>query len=214
MQPASACPWCIALKGPRRRERFSRLMRSISHREGHCARSGVSPLRLPDCAEGVPHQRLGAERCRRRVRWCPRARAELVDEFIMEPSDNPPAASRVEEIDIKEVPLEDFDSFEIRFSDDDAVEETTLVSPELATCEDCACASCLSTPTIAATGIRSSTARTAGHASPSSTTCPMTGWPRPWRPSPCARSAPPSTPIRSTAASTPSPMPALNVALR
>lgn len=63
--------------------------------------------------------------------------SKLVDEFIMELSDNPPAASRVEEIDIKEVPLEDFDSFEIRFSDDDAVEETTLVSPELATCEDC-----------------------------------------------------------------------------
>ena len=41
----------------------------------------------------------------------------LVDEFIMELSDNAPAASRVEEIDIKEVPLEDFDSFEIRFSD-------------------------------------------------------------------------------------------------
>ena len=63
--------------------------------------------------------------------------SKLVDEFIMELSDNPPAASRVEEIDIKEVPLEDLDSFEIRFSDDDAVEETTLVSPELATCEDC-----------------------------------------------------------------------------
>ena len=63
--------------------------------------------------------------------------SKLVDKFIMELSDNPPAASRVEEIDIKEVPLEDFDSFEIRFSDDDAVEETTLVSPELATCEDC-----------------------------------------------------------------------------
>lgn len=63
--------------------------------------------------------------------------SKLVDEFIMELSDNPPAASRVEEIDIKEVPLEDFDGFEIRFSDDDAVEETTLVSPELATCDDC-----------------------------------------------------------------------------
>ena len=63
--------------------------------------------------------------------------SKLVDEFILELSDNPPAASRVEEIDIKEVPLEDFDSFEIRFSDDDAVEETTLVSPELATCADC-----------------------------------------------------------------------------
>ncbi|WP_304596670.1 carbamoyltransferase HypF [Adlercreutzia caecimuris] len=63
--------------------------------------------------------------------------SKLVDEFIMELSDNAPAASKVEEIDIKEVPLEDFDSFEIRFSDDDAVEETTLVSPELATCADC-----------------------------------------------------------------------------
>ncbi|MEY8459714.1 carbamoyltransferase HypF [Eggerthellaceae bacterium 24-137] len=63
--------------------------------------------------------------------------SKLVDEFIMELSDNAPAASRVEEIDIKEVPLEDFDSFEIRFSDDDAVEETTLVSPDLATCQDC-----------------------------------------------------------------------------
>lgn len=63
--------------------------------------------------------------------------SKLVDEFIMELSDNPPAASKVEEIDIKEVPLEAFDSFEIRFSDDEAVAETTLVSPELATCDDC-----------------------------------------------------------------------------
>ncbi|MEC4293830.1 carbamoyltransferase HypF [Adlercreutzia shanghongiae] len=63
--------------------------------------------------------------------------SKLVDEFIMELSDNAPAASRVEEIDIKEVPLEDFDSFEIRFSDDEAVKETTLVSPDLATCNDC-----------------------------------------------------------------------------
>lgn len=30
--------------------------------------------------------------------------SKLVDEFIMELSDNPPAASKVEEIDIKEVP--------------------------------------------------------------------------------------------------------------
>ena len=60
----------------------------------------------------------------------------LVDEFIMEMI-YAPAASKVEEIDIKEVPLEDFDSFEIRFSDDEDVAETTLVSPELATCDDC-----------------------------------------------------------------------------
>ena len=83
----------------------------------------------------------------------------------MELSDNAPAASKVEEIDIKEVPLEDFDSFEIRFSDDEDVAETTLVSPELATCDDCV-PSC-STRTTAATATRSSTARTAARAIPS-----------------------------------------------
>lgn len=62
---------------------------------------------------------------------------KLLDEFVIELSENPPAASRVDEIELKEVPLEDFDSFEIRFSDAGAVEKTTLVSPDLATCEDC-----------------------------------------------------------------------------
>lgn len=64
--------------------------------------------------------------------------AKLLDEFVIELSDNPPAASRIEEVTLKEVPLEDFDSFEIRFSDAGAVEKTTLVSPDLATCDDCA----------------------------------------------------------------------------
>ena len=64
--------------------------------------------------------------------------AKLLDEFVIELSENPPAASRVEEVTLKEVPLEDFDSFEIRFSDAGAVEKTTLVSPDLATCDDCA----------------------------------------------------------------------------
>ena len=63
--------------------------------------------------------------------------AKLLDEFVIELSENPPAASRVEEVTLKEVPLEDFDSFEIRFSDAGAVEKTTLVSPDLATCDDC-----------------------------------------------------------------------------
>ena len=63
---------------------------------------------------------------------------KLLDEFVIELSENPPAASRVEEVSLKEVPLEDFDSFEIRFSDAGAVEKTTLVSPDLATCDDCA----------------------------------------------------------------------------
>lgn len=66
------------------------------------------------------------------------AESKLLDEFVLELSENPPAASRVEEITLKEVPLEDFDSFEIRFSDAGAVEKTTLISPDLATCEDCA----------------------------------------------------------------------------
>ena len=71
--------------------------------------------------------------------------AKLLDEFVIELSENPPAASRVEEVTLKEVPLEDFDSFEIRFSD-----------------------------ATAATATRSSTARTAGRGSPSSRSCPTT----------------------------------------
>ena len=60
-----------------------------------------------------------------------------LDELVIELSENAPAAAQVDEIEIKEVPLEGFDDFEIRFSDQDAVAETTLVSPELATCDDC-----------------------------------------------------------------------------
>ncbi|MEG0374581.1 MAG: carbamoyltransferase HypF [Raoultibacter sp.] len=63
--------------------------------------------------------------------------AKLLDEFVIELSENPPAASQVSEIELKEVPLEDFDTFEIRFSDSGTVEKTTLISPDLATCEDC-----------------------------------------------------------------------------
>ncbi len=95
---------------------------------------------------------------------------KLLDEFVIELSENPPAASRVEEVTLKEVPLEDFDSFEIRFSDAGAVEKTTLVSPDLATCDDCARE--LLTRTTAATATRSSTARTAARASLSSRSCP------------------------------------------
>lgn len=63
--------------------------------------------------------------------------AKHLDEFVLEISENAPAASRVTEIELKEVPLEDFTYFEIRFSDDAEVEKTTLISPDLATCEDC-----------------------------------------------------------------------------
>ena len=62
---------------------------------------------------------------------------DLVDQFILELSENPPAAAQVKTIEMTEVPLEHFEGFEIRFSDQSAVEETTLVSPDLATCDDC-----------------------------------------------------------------------------
>ena len=64
--------------------------------------------------------------------------SRLLDEFVIELSENAPAAAQVKEIELKEVPLQDFASFEIRFSDDAAVQETTLVSADLATCDDCA----------------------------------------------------------------------------
>ena len=62
---------------------------------------------------------------------------DLVDQFILQLSENAPAAAQVKTIEMREVPLEGFESFEIRFSDESAVEETTLVSPDLATCDDC-----------------------------------------------------------------------------
>ena len=61
----------------------------------------------------------------------------LVDEFVMEIAQNHPEAARVTEIDLKEVPLEDFEDFQIRFSDEQETERVTLVSPDLATCDDC-----------------------------------------------------------------------------
>ena len=62
---------------------------------------------------------------------------DLVDAFVLELVHDAPAAAHVAEVTMNEVPLEDFDGFEIRFSEDVAVRETTLVSPDLATCEDC-----------------------------------------------------------------------------
>ena len=62
---------------------------------------------------------------------------QLLDEFVIALSEEAPAAAQVSEIELKEVPLEDCDAFEIRFSDDAEVDRTTLVSPDLATCPDC-----------------------------------------------------------------------------
>lgn len=64
--------------------------------------------------------------------------AKLLDEFVMEISENAPSAAQVREIEMHEVPLEPYEGFEIRFSDDAAVDEATDVSPDLAICADCA----------------------------------------------------------------------------
>lgn len=60
----------------------------------------------------------------------------LVDDFILALSNNAPAAAEVKSIDIKDVPIGDFDSFEIRFSEN-TTDERTLVSPDLSICDDC-----------------------------------------------------------------------------
>lgn len=48
-----------------------------------------------------------------------------------------PEAANVKELELNEAPVEGFDEFEIRFSDDAEANETTLVSPDLATCDAC-----------------------------------------------------------------------------
>ncbi len=62
---------------------------------------------------------------------------KLVDEFVLAISEEAPAAAQVTEIEMHEVPLEGFEGFQIRLSDEAAAEERTLVSPDLATCADC-----------------------------------------------------------------------------
>lgn len=62
---------------------------------------------------------------------------DLLDRFVLDISEQAPEAARVAEIELKEVDLEGFSSFEIRFSEDEGEGETTLVSPDLASCSDC-----------------------------------------------------------------------------
>lgn len=62
---------------------------------------------------------------------------DLLDEFVMEIHDHAPAAAKVESIRLTEVPLEPFDNFRILTSDDTETAEATLVSPDLATCDEC-----------------------------------------------------------------------------
>lgn len=60
-----------------------------------------------------------------------------VDRFVVALSQEAPAAAQIREIDINETSLEGFDTFEIRFSKDSLADRTTLVSPDLATCDAC-----------------------------------------------------------------------------
>ena len=61
----------------------------------------------------------------------------LIDEFVTELHMNPPAAAKISEVELKEVPLQDCTTFEIRESVSADAEESTLVSADLATCDDC-----------------------------------------------------------------------------
>ena len=62
---------------------------------------------------------------------------KLLDEFVTELHMNPPAAAKVTEVELREVPLQDCTTFEIRESQVDDAEEGTFVSADLATCDDC-----------------------------------------------------------------------------
>ena len=60
-----------------------------------------------------------------------------VNAFVMALSEKAPQAANVREIEIKEIPLQNFEGFEIVQSDDKDVPDKTLVSPDLAICDDC-----------------------------------------------------------------------------
>lgn len=62
----------------------------------------------------------------------------LLDQFALELSERPPVAAQVKCINLAEVPPEGYADFQILFSDDDEVEEATLVSPDLGICDECA----------------------------------------------------------------------------
>lgn len=61
----------------------------------------------------------------------------LVDDFIMSMSTEAPCASDVKTIDIKDVPLQNYNNFIIKQSEGEQESNNTLVSPDIATCEDC-----------------------------------------------------------------------------
>ncbi len=56
--------------------------------------------------------------------------------FLEELKKNPPPLSDIEEIQTEELPVKEFDEFKI-IESEESEEKTTLVSPDIATCEDC-----------------------------------------------------------------------------
>lgn len=65
------------------------------------------------------------------------AEGGLLDEFIMEIADHAPAAAKISEIEMKEVPLQDCTGFEIRESQDEDTDDVTRISADLGLCDDC-----------------------------------------------------------------------------
>lgn len=63
--------------------------------------------------------------------------SDALDQFILEISNNAPAAAQVKQIDMAEVPVEGLDAFAIRESDQCGDQQTTLVSPDLGICDEC-----------------------------------------------------------------------------
>lgn len=63
--------------------------------------------------------------------------AEHLDAFVLAIANEAPPAALVQHITIEPCELQHFTSFEIRHSDKEDARETTLVSPDLATCDDC-----------------------------------------------------------------------------
>ncbi|NPD31091.1 hydrogenase maturation protein HypF [Eggerthellaceae bacterium zg-1084] len=61
-----------------------------------------------------------------------------LDALVIDVAEHPPAAAQVQRVTMDEVPVEGFADFSIVMSDAAAEDEVTLVSPDLATCDDCA----------------------------------------------------------------------------
>ena len=62
---------------------------------------------------------------------------EALDLFAITLVEEAPEAANVKELELHEAPVEGYGDFEIRFSDATEAERTTLVSPDLATCDAC-----------------------------------------------------------------------------